>query len=285
MFSTAMRKFSPKKAEKFEARQVARIRKWRGRRPGFVARSAEFLVTPIVWTFRRAIPASAVEATLHGNLWLARRWAREGTTLRALGVSDATQLAEIELLHSDRVVRRIHRRAVLMAGGMGFVAGIFGFLTLPVAMAGALNIALRTIHRIGLCYGYPAHSEAERLFVYYTLSLAGTQRPEERAVSLQALRELQATIAAAPPSLDETPAEGMVPTEIRDKAFTIAHHDFSREITKQLVQVRLLTSIPGIGGLIAIIVDTNYMRSVGWAARHAYQLRWLQDRGRLPEGI
>jgi hypothetical protein len=283
-----MRKFSPKKAEKFEAKQVARIRKWRGRRPGFIARSVEFLVTPIVWTFRQVIPASTVEATLHGNLWLARRWAREGTTFRTLGVSNAAQLSEIELLHPDRVVRQIHRRAVLMAGGMGFVAGIFGFFTLPIAMAGALNIALRTIHRIGLCYGYPANSEAERLFIYYTLSLAGTQRPEERAVSLQALRELQATIAATPPVPEVAAAqlaEGGVPTEIREKAFTVAHHDFSREITRQLVQVRLLTSIPGIGGLIAIIVDTNYMRSVGWAARHAYQLRWLEDRGRLPEVI
>ena len=281
-----MRKFSPKKVQKFEARQIARIRKWQGHRPGFIARSVEFVVTPIVWTFRQVIPASTVEATLHGNLWLARRWAREGTTLRALGVSSTAELTEIELLHPDRVVRKIHRRAVLMAGGMGFVAGIFGFFTLPVAMAGALNIALRTIHRIGLCYGYPAHSEAERLFVYYTLSLAGTHGPEAKAVSLRALRELQATIAAAPPDVAAPQsADGAVPTEIREKAFSIAHHDFSREITKQLVQVRLLTSIPGIGGLIAIIVDTNYMRSVGWAARHAYQLRWLNDRGRLPEGI
>ena len=63
----------------------------------------------------------------------------------------------------------------------------------------------------------------------------------------------------------------------------IAHHDFSREITKQLVEMRLLTSIPVIGAGIGIVVDASYMRSVGWAARHAYHLRWLGDHGRLPE--
>ena len=279
-----MRKIATKNIQRFEARQLARIEKWRNRRPGFVARSVEFAVTPIVWTFRRTIPYSAVEATLQGNLWLAQRWSRERHTLRALGVADTAGLVGNELLHPDRVVRRIHRRAVWLAGGMGFAAGIFGFLTLPVAMAGALNIALRTIHRIGLCYGYPATSEAERLFVYYSLSLAGSRGPEDKAVSLAALRALQATIAAAPLTPDLA-IDDAVPDEIRHTAFTIAHHDFSREITKQLVQVRLLTSIPGIGGLIGIIVDTNYMRSVGWAARHAYQLRWLRDRGRLPDGF
>ena len=86
---------------------------------------------------------------------------------------------------------------------------------------------------------------------------------------------------------DWTPAHFIESTvaSIRQKVFTVAHHDFSREITKQLVDVRILTAIPGIGAIVGIIVDTNYMRSVGWAARHAYQLRWLSERSRLPETV
>jgi hypothetical protein len=285
-----MRKVSPNAAKKFETRQINRIHKWRQRHPGFVARTVELLLTPIVWAFRRAIPPTAVEATLHGNLWLARRWAREGKTLRTLGVADFREMTQAELLHPEPVVRTIHRRAVWMAAGIGFSSGIFGFLALPVGMAGALNLALRTIHRIGLCYGYPATSEGERLFIYYVLSLAGNRSPHDKAVSLQALAELQAAMAAAAPAsrlttADETGADDPLHPHIRQKAFTIAHHDFSAEITRQLVVVRLLTSIPGIGGLVALIVDTRYMRSVGWAARHAYQLRWLTERGRLPETL
>jgi hypothetical protein len=272
-----LRRIAPKAAKKHEAKQIARAKTWHARRPGFVARSAEYLTTPIVWLLHKAIPANAVETTLHGNLWLARKWARERVTLRALGAADFAELKQAELLHSDRVVRRIHRRAVLMAGGIGFTAGFFGFLGLPLGMAGALNLAMRTIHRIGLCYGYPVTSEAEQLFIYYTLSLAGNRHPAEKEASLLAMRELQALIASLPKLVTHVSLN----PAIRDKAFTIAHHDFSRDITKQLVQVRLLTSIPGIGGIIGIIVDTNYMRSVGWAARHAYQLRWLRDRGRL----
>jgi len=278
-----MRKVTEKAARKYEARQVRRIHKWQRRRPGWIARTIELLVSPIVYLFRRIIPHSTVESVLHGNLSFARRWAREGRTLRSLGVAHHSELTEAELLHSDRTVRRIHGRAVWLAAGVGFVSGIFGIFALPVGMAAILNIALRTIHRIGLCYGYPADSEAERLFVYYTLSLAGNRRPEDKAISLQAMRELQAAIAAKPPEPDQlrTPVDDT----LRHKAFTIAHHDFSREITKQLVEVRILTSIPGIGGLVSLIVDTRYMRSVGWAARHAYQLRWLEERVRLPEAL
>jgi hypothetical protein len=278
-----MRNVSEKAAKKYEARQVRRIHKWQRRRPGWIARTIEFLVSPIVYLFRRIIPHSTVENILQGNLAFARRWARHETTLRSLGVGHHSELSEAELLHSHGTVRRIHGRAVWLAAGVGFVSGIFGIFALPVGMAAILNIALRTIHRIGLSYGYPADSEAERLFVYYTLSLAGNRRPEDKAISLQAMRELQAVIAAQQPRPDQPHIR--VDDALRHKAVHIAHHDFSREITKQLVEVRILTSIPGIGGIVGLIVDTRYMRSVGWAARHAYQLRWLEERGRLPETL
>jgi hypothetical protein len=276
-----MRNVTEKAAKRYETRQVRRIHKWRRRRPGWISRTIEFLVSPIVYLFRRVIPHSTVDNILHGNLSLARRWAREGSTLRSLGVSHRSELSAAELLHSDRTVRRIHRRAVWLSAIVGFSAGVFGIFALPVGMAAMLNLALRTIHRIGLCYGYPAESEAERLFVYYTLSLAGNIKPEDKAASLAAMRELHAAITAKPPEPDQPHAP--VDDTLRHKALHIAHHDFSREITRQLVELRILTSIPGIGGLVALIVDTRYMRSVGWAARHAYQLRWLEERGRLPE--
>jgi hypothetical protein len=278
-----MGQVSEKRVRKYEARQVRRIHKWQRRRPGWIARTIEFLVSPIVWLFRKVIPHSTVENILHGNLTVARRWAREGKTLQSLGVAHHSELTERELLHSDRTVRRIHGRAVWLAAGAGFASGIFGIFALPIGMAAILNIALRTIHRIGLCYGYPAESEAERLFVFYALSLAGNRRPEDKAASLQAMRELRAAMAAEAAETDQPP--GPIDDALRNKAVHVAHHDFSREITRQLVEVRILTSIPGIGGIVGLIVDTRYISSVGWAARHAYQLRWLEERGRLPETL
>jgi hypothetical protein len=274
-----MRKVSAKAAKKYEAKQVARIGKWRTRRPGRLARLIAYATSPVSWAIHKAIPTSAVEATLHGNATVASRWARERITLRHLGVSSVAELTEAELLHSDRVVRKIHRRAVYLAAGVGIASGMFGIFGLPVGMAAALNVAMRTIHRIGLCYGYPASTEAERLFVFYTLSLAGNRPPHEKDISLNALRRLHEAMAKVPDPVAGAPLDD----EIRQHALSVAHHDFSNEITRQLIEVRLLTSIPGIGAIMGLIVDTNYMRSVGWAARHAYQLRWLRDRGRSPE--
>ncbi len=274
-----MRKVSPKTARRFEAKQIARIQKWRLRRLGRLARLTGWVTTPVVLALRAVIPHSAVEATLHGNIVVARRWARERATLRSLGASSFTELVEIELLQVDRAVRKVQSRATWMGGGIGVMSGLFGIFALPIGMAATLNLALRTIHRVGLCYGYAAPTEAEHLFVYYTLSLAGYRGPEDKAVSLEAMRDLQARTALPPAAVTDTAIEPL-DDSIRQHAFGIAHHDFSREITKQLVTVRLLTAIPGIGAVVGLIVDTSYMRSVGRAARHAYQVRWLRDRGR-----
>jgi EcsC protein family len=279
-----MRKVSPKAAQKFEAKQIARIHKWRLRRLGWMPRLTGVVTAPVVLALRAIIPHSAVEATLHGNIVVARGWARERATLRSLGATSFGELAEIELLQVDRAVRKVQSRATWMGAGVGVVSGFFGIFALPIGMAATLNLALRTIHRVGLCYGYAAPTEGEHLFVYYTLSLAGYRGPEDKAVSLDAMRDLQAKTALPPPAVTEPPAAGEpLDDSTRHHAFAIAHHDFSREITKQLVTVRLLTAIPGIGAIVGLIVDTSYMRSVGRAARHAYQVRWLRDRGRWME--
>lgn len=279
-----MRRVSSKAAQKFEAKQIARIQKWRSRRLGWMPRLTGVVTAPVVLALRAIIPHSAVEATLHGNIVVARSWARERATLRSLGANSFAELAEIELLQTDRAVRKVQSRATWMAAGVGVVSGFFGIFALPVGMAATLNLALRTIHRVGLCYGYAAPNEAEHLFVYYTLSLAGYRGPEDKAISLEAMRDLQAKTALPPPAVTELPAGTALDDSVRQHAFGIAHHDFSREITKQLVTVRLLTAIPGIGAVVGLIVDTSYMRSVGRAARHAYQVRWLRDRGRWVEG-
>src|ERR1700751_1654498 len=93
-----MRKVSTKAAQKFEAKQIARFRKWHARRPGLTARALARLTAPVSWALREIIPHNAVDATLNGNIALARRWARERATLKSLGVSQFTQLADVELL-------------------------------------------------------------------------------------------------------------------------------------------------------------------------------------------
>ncbi len=200
-----------------------------------------------------------------------------------MGANSFAELAGIELLQADKAVRKVQSRATWMAAGIGMVSGVFGIFALPIGMAAMLNLALRTIHRVGLCYGYATPTEGEHLFVYYTLSLAGYRGPEDKAISLDAMRDLQAKTVLPPPAVTEAAAGEPLDDSVRHHAFDIAHHDFSREITKQLVTVRLLTAIPGIGAVVGLVVDTSYMRSVGRAARHAYEVRWLRDRGRWPD--
>ncbi len=45
---------------------------------------------------------------------------------------------------------------------------------------------------------------------------------------------------------------------------------------------RLLMAVPVAGGGVGLLLDGNYLRKIGLAAQHAYQERWLRDRGRWP---
>ncbi len=80
-----MRKVSPKAAQKFEAKQIARIQKWRSRRLGRLARLTGWATTPVVVALRAIIPHSAVEATLHGNIVVAPPLGAGGGDFKVVG--------------------------------------------------------------------------------------------------------------------------------------------------------------------------------------------------------
>ena len=89
-----MRTFSEKAIKRYESKQIARIRKWQARRPGWIARMLGYLTTPVVWVLAKIIPHGAVEATLHGNMQLAR-WMGAGT-------GHAPRAGRCELRRPDR---------------------------------------------------------------------------------------------------------------------------------------------------------------------------------------
>ena len=104
----------------------------------------------------------------------------------------------------------------------------------------------------------------------------GNRRPEDKAVSLQAMRELRAAIAARQrsrtsrrtPSTTRTAKGGAY----RPSRFFARNHPAAcRGPHPDLDPRHRRDRRPDR--------RTRYISSVGWAARHAYQLRWLEERG------
>lgn len=263
----------------YEARQVAQIRQWKDRRTGLVGRMLNKVTQPAGWVLRRIVPPGAVEGALRGGLWLADQWADQHRILRDLGAGDYRALAGYSLSSLDREADGVHNWAIAYGAGLGVAQGAAGFIATPIGVPGVINVALRTIRKVGLCYGYQELDEAEKIFIFHVLALAGSHDQAEKTASLLALRELQVLIAKR---TFKSMAEKAASDTFSKEALVIAIREFGKRIGIQMTRSRLLMAVPIAGGGVGLLLDGNYIRNVGQAARFSYQERWLRDRGRWP---
>jgi hypothetical protein len=264
----------------YEARQIAAIRRWQTKRSSMAGRIVGVAMKPVGWVAQRIVPAGAIEGALRGNMWLAEKWADSRGVLRDLQAESFDEVAQLDLERLDRAADSVRNWATAYGGAVGGVNGGVGLLAAPVGIPAIINIALRTIHKIGLCYGYAHADETEKLFVFEVLRLAGAMGPLEKATALLALRQLEVIIAK---QSFKKMAENAAQNATGKEAFVIFIREFANGIGIQLTRNRLLMAVPLVGGGVGLLIDRNYIRSVGWAARCAYQERWLRERGKWPE--
>lgn len=193
----------------------------------------------------------------------------------------ASALAGYDLERLDAAANRVQNWAIGYAGLTGGIAGAGGILIAAPAIAVIINISMRTIRRIGLCYGYQATDHLERRFMLEVLALAGGSGNQAAKLgSAELLREMQMMLARKTwKSMAEKAAQDTASKE----AFLTALRLGAKKIGMDLTKKRALTAVPIVGGGVGLLLDGNYLRQVGWTARHCYQRRWLSDQGRWPE--
>jgi EcsC protein family len=62
------------------------------------------------------------------------------------------------------------------------------------------------------------------------------------------------------------------------EAAIIALRNLARQLPVNLTKRKLLQTVPVIGGGIGALVNGKFMDDIAWAARRAYQERWLRER-------
>jgi hypothetical protein len=226
------------------------------------------------------IPLSeTIEAALHANIWLADQWANQRSILRGLGAESFDELKNYKLEDLDRSASHVHGRGIVHGGAMGAGAGAGGlFLAIPGAAA-VINISLRTIRRIGLCYGYSDLDDLEKRFILGVLGLSGASSQAKKLASAKMLTEIQVMVA-------NKTFKSMAQKAMRDKmskeALVMTAKTVAKDLGVQLTKKRILIAVPAIGGGVGLLVDGNYLRRVGGDAVKSYQRRWLMDQGRWP---
>jgi len=267
----------------YEEKQIKNIIAWQSEEPSVFAKASGFLFKPLEFFVENVIPISLIESILDGANFAAKFLADEGDICRDGKVSKIEELQTKNLKLSDELANSVHNWAIGIATAEGTVAGATGAVGIAVDVPALLTLSLRTIHKIGLCYGYSADTPEEKNFVLRILSVVGSNNPQEKTSALIGLKLAQGIIKNnAWKKLNEKFGKAIVESEMSEflKLFII---ELSRQLAKNLSKRKAMQAIPVAGGIIGGAMNAKFVKDVGWAATRTYQKRWLEDNNKWQE--
>ena len=260
----------------YENSQVKSIVEWKDQEPSVVSKGLGLLSMPFEFVVQKIIPDGVVQAILTGANSAGEFLADENDIIRDGNVTRVEELRGKNLKLSDDLANEVHNWAIGIAGVEGGAAGAFGGFGIAADIPALLTLALRTIHKIGLCYGYKANTEEEKKFVLSIMSAAGANTQKEKREALIALHTMYGILQkqAWRKIAQSTGKEAVMITAIKN---------LCKQLGINLSKRKALQAIPVLGGVIGASVNASYIRDVGYAARRIYQERWLTDNNKMDE--
>jgi len=261
-------------ATDYEKSELNSIQKWENEPPSVVNKALGVLSTPVAWLTQKVIPAKAIEGCLNLANAAGSKLADTSDILRDGGVSKISDLKHTKLEVCDGIANNVHNWALAFATAEGGTAGWFGLAGMVVDIPTLITFSLRSIHKIGLCYGYESVSEYDEHFILDVLSAAGANNPKEKAASILAMRNIQQMILKNTwKSMAKKAAENQCSKEGAIMAIKALAKQLGINITKR----KALQAIPFVGAGIGAAMNAQYINDVCWAARRSFQKRWLND--------
>ncbi len=264
----------------YESKQANEIEKWKSDEPGVLGQAFGIIVQPLAWLIQQVVPEAAIQGALNFASAAGKWLADSDDILREVGVEKVADLRTKDLPLSDRLADEVHNWAIGLGVVEGTATGAFGILGAPVDVPAIITLALRTIHKVGLCYGYECIDEGDRQFVLAILAASGANSVEEKMAALAMLRAVGTVLAR---QTWKPMAEKAAQSQFSKEAAITGLRNLAKQLGINITKRRALAVIPAIGALIGGSVNGWYIKDVGWAARRAFQERWLQDNGKLIE--
>jgi hypothetical protein len=267
-----------KKLTKYEKQQVAAIEMWKKEEPGVVSKAFGFAIEPLAWLVNKVVPEAAIRGALDFSNTLAQWLTDTGDIIRDGGVSSLSELRQKNLELSDKLADEVHNWAIGVAVVEGAGTGVFGLPGAAADVPAVITLALRTIHKIGSCYGYECSSELDKKFILGVMSASGANSVSERLAALAALRSIEVTLAKV---TWKKMAEKAAENQLGKEAAILTIKSLAKQLGINITKRKALASIPFIGAAIGGSVNGWYIKEVGWAARRAFQERWLIENGKI----
>jgi uncharacterized protein (DUF697 family) len=277
----------------YEIKQALEIYQWKHLEPGLASSAMGYLVGKVGAAAEAVVPdalksyvanSALIETSVAGALDLANAAARKMTDCRDVfkeaGVSSVEELRRLPLERSDVLADNVHDWAIAAAGVEG---GLVGFAGLPGMFAdipALITLCFRSIHKIGLCYGYELEDECDAQTVHAILSSANAASMQEKIVAFHILGQFQKLLVKH--SWTYLTKAAAV-RQLSNEGGIIAIKTLLKAIGINLTKRKALQAIPLIGGLIGAVVNGYYVQDIGWAARRVFQERKLADQGKIVE--
>jgi hypothetical protein len=262
----------------YERKQLDQITKWKAEEPGVISQAFGLVMEPMAWLIRKVVPQSAIKAVLDFANSSAEWLADTNDIKRDGDVQKISDLQTKDLRLSDKLADEVHNWAIGIAVAEGAAAGAGGIFTAPIDIPAILTIALRTIHKIGLCYGYECQDKVDKDFVLAIMAASGANSMEEKVAALSVLKSLEVMLIK---QTWKSMAEKAAQQQMGKEAAIIGLRNLAKQLGVNITKRRALASIPAIGALIGGSVNGWYIKEVGWAARRAFQERWLIENDKL----
>jgi hypothetical protein len=258
----------------YESEQLRAIEAWKKEEPSVVNKALGLVVEPLAWLVQKVVPESAIMGALSASNSAAVWMTDTADILRDGRVEKINDLIGKDLKLSDGMSDQVQNWAIGIGVAEGAGTGFFGILGAPVDVPAIITLALRTIHKIGVCYGYECKTPTDEQFVYGILSASGANSIEEKLIALTTLTAIETIILK---QTWKAMAEKAAQAQFSKEAAIITLRNLAKQLGVNITKRKALSAIPAIGALIGGSVNGWYIKDVGWAARRSFQQRWLKD--------
>jgi len=242
----------------YESEQIQRIAAWKSSPPNPLSELFKKITMPGADLLEKVIPDSLVRAAIEKSYSISELLAGQEDIKRQAGVQHLGELRHKPLEECDRLAFRVSAAAQTWATVEGAVTGAGGVLTTVIDIPLLFVLSLRTILRIGHCYGYALDRQKGEKFVLGVLIAATSGSLATKRKRLDNLREIEHLL------LEETQEEILA-----DEALSL------------LFQLEIFEELPGVGTISGALLNLAFIRRVDITARRVFQERWLHDNGKV----
>lgn len=258
----------------YEKTEIRDIKKWEKEPPGVMSQAFGKVLAPVSWLTQKVVPKKAIEGCLNLANAAGSALADKKDILRDGGVASISDLRNVKMEVCDKLANTVHNYALGIAAAEGGATGFFGLAGMIVDIPSLITFSLRSIHKIGLCYGFESVSHEDEKFIFSIMSAAGANNPTEKMAAVATMRSIQQILVKTTwKKMAETAAQKTFSKE----AGIIAIRNLAKQLGINITKRKALQAIPAFGAGVGAGMNAQYINDVCWAARRAFQRRWLEE--------